>query len=534
MKTIFLDCTLRDGGYYNNWNFSPDLIAEYLSAMEAVAADYVELGFRSFDASGFKGACAYTSDSFIRTLPVPAGLKIGVMMNAAELVSHSDGPVGGAKLMFVPAAESPVDLVRFACHVHEFEATLPVCAWLKDIGYEVGINLMQVADRSTEEVVRIGQLASRYPLDVLYFADSLGSMDPEKAASIVQALRQHWKGALGIHTHDNMGRAMANTLQAISEGVTWVDCTVTGMGRGPGNLQSEYMLLELEKIRGEKINIGPLLGLIRRHFGPMQAQYGWGKNPFYYLAGQFGIHPTYIQEMLQDPRYGEAEILSVIEYLCEVGGKKFSNATLEAGRQMYGGESAGTWSPASVMKDREVLLIGSGPGVYAHRDAIENFVRLRRPYVIALNTQTSIDSSLIDLRTACHPFRLLADSKAYRNLPQPLAIPASRVSTLVLEALGSVKIFDFGLAVEHGRFEFHDSSAVTPSPLAVAYALALTTSGNAIRVLLAGFDGYKADDPRTLEMDGLLATYQAHPESLPLLAITPTRYRLPSTSIYAY
>ena len=116
---------------------------------------------------------------------------------------------------------------------------------------------MQVADRSTEEVERFGQLASHYPLDVLYFADSLGGIDPEQTASLVQALRKHWRGALGIHTHDNMGRALANTLRAVSEGVSWVDSTVTGMGRGPGNLQTEYMLIELEKIRGKKVNLGP-------------------------------------------------------------------------------------------------------------------------------------------------------------------------------------------------------------------------------------------------------------------------------------
>jgi 4-hydroxy 2-oxovalerate aldolase len=532
MKTIILDCTLRDGGYYNSWDFSASLIAEYLSTMDAVAVDYVELGFRSFDTSGFKGGCAYTRDSFIRTLDVPAGLKIGVMINSAELLSHQEGAVGAAKLLFVPAAESPVDLVRIACHANEFEATLPVCAWLKDIGYEVGINLMQVADRSTEEVERFGQLASHYPLDVLYFADSLGGIDPEQTASLVQALRKHWRGALGIHTHDNMGRALANTLRAVSEGVSWVDSTVTGMGRGPGNLQTEYMLIELEKIRGKKVNLGPLLGLIRRHFGPMQAQYGWGKNPLYYLAGQHGIHPTYVQEMLRDPRYGEAEILSVMEHLCEVGGKKFSTATLDAGRQMYGGEPAGTWAPSTIMKNREVLLIGSGPGVSAHRNAIEYLIRSRKPFVIALNTQTSIDSAQIDLRAACHPFRLLADCKSYRNLPQPLAIPASRIPKLVRETLGPVKQLDFGLAVKPGQFEFHETSAVTPSSLVVAYALALATSGNATRILLAGFDGYAADDLRTLEMEELLAAYQDHPQALPLLAITPTRYNIHSASVY--
>jgi 4-hydroxy 2-oxovalerate aldolase len=533
MSLTVIDCTLRDGGYYNNWDFSRELIVEYLAAMEAASVDYVELGFRSFDTVGFRGACAYTTDRFIRSLPIPAGLKIGVMLNAAELIRHPDGPVEAAKLLFKAAAQSPVTLVRIACHVHEFETVLLVCVCLNEIGYQVGINLMQVADRTAQEIERIGRVASDYPLDVLYFADSLGSLDPNQAAEIVRTLRLHWKGAIGIHTHDNMGLAVANTLRAIDEGVTWVDSTVTGMGRGPGNAQTEYVVIELAKRRGKAINLTPLLALIRRYFQPMQALYGWGSNPYYYLAGQYGIHPTYVQEMLGDPRYGEAEILSVMEHLRAVGGKKFSPMTMEDGRQMYGGEAVGSWMPANDIQGREVLILGAGPGVAAHREELQHLVRERRLFVIALNTQTSIDEKLIDVRAACHPFRLLADCEKYRTLPQPVVMPGARLPDVIPDTLLAVKRHDFGLAIKPGVFEFHETFAVTPSSLVVAYALAMATSGKAKRILLAGFDGFGADDPRTVEMEDLLITYQAAAGALPLLSITPTRYNIPSSSVYA-
>ncbi|WP_020654762.1 aldolase catalytic domain-containing protein [Massilia niastensis] len=529
-----IDCTLRDGGYYNNWDFSQDLIRDYLRAMAAAAVDYVELGFRSFETSnGFRGACAYTTDSFIRSLDIPAGMKIGVMMNAAELVNHPAGPVDAAKLLFVPAAESPVTLVRFACHFHEIEKTLPVCAWLKSVGYTVGINLMQIADRTEAEIEQLALLANDYPLDALYFADSLGSMDPAQTAYIVRTLRRHWKGALGIHTHDNMGKAIANTLRAIEEGVTWVDSTVTGMGRGPGNAQTEYVVIELEKLRGTKVNMSPLLALIREHFGPMKAHYGWGANPYYYIAGQYGLHPTYIQEMQSDPRYGEAEILSVIEYLRTVGGKKFSAKVMDAGRQLYGGELDGTWAPAEDIQSRDVLIIGAGPGVAAHRAALERVAREKNLFVIALNTQTGIDADLIDVRAACHPFRLLADREVYRTLPQPVVVPASRLTDLLGDAPFAPNQRDFGMSVKPGVFEFHERFAVVPSSLVVAYALALATSGKASRILLAGFDGYAADDPRMAEVEELLAAYQKSSGALPLLSVTPTRFKISSTSVYA-
>ena len=89
MKALLLDCTLRDGGYYNDWDFSPNLIADYLDAMTALKVDFVEIGFRSLKNEGFKGGCAFSSDSFIESLEVPMEFtnKIGVMVNGSELTS---------------------------------------------------------------------------------------------------------------------------------------------------------------------------------------------------------------------------------------------------------------------------------------------------------------------------------------------------------------------------------------------------------------------------------------------------------------
>lgn len=93
----------------------------------------------------------------------------------------------------------------------------------------------------------------------------------------------------------------------------------------------------------------------------MQAKYGWGTNPYCYLTGKYGIHPTYIQEMLSDSRYSDEDPLAVIEHLRQVGGKSFSVQTLETGRHFYSGEPSDTWAPASLIAGREVLVLGSGP-----------------------------------------------------------------------------------------------------------------------------------------------------------------------------
>ena len=138
-------------------------------------------------------------------------------------------------------------------------------------------------------------------------------------ALTIKILRTYWKGDLGIHTHNNLGKAIANSLSSIQNGVNWVDCTVTGMGRGPGNAQTEYLLIEMQNIKKRNFDISPVLKLINSHFGPMQQKYKWGSNPYYYLAGKHGIHPTYIQEMLMI-NFEENEIMAAIDQLRLSGG----------------------------------------------------------------------------------------------------------------------------------------------------------------------------------------------------------------------
>lgn len=530
---LLLDCTLRDGGYYNSWDFPIDVINSYLKAMQAAEVDIVELGLRSLKNEGFSGACAYSTDVFLRTLDLPEGLAVSVMVNAVELISDSDSLEFTLESLFPEAANtSPVSVVRIACHVHEFERALPASTWLKERGFIVGFNLMQVADRSQAEVENLALQASKWPLDVLYFADSMGSMGPEQTSEIILWLRKYWHGPLGIHTHDNMGMALQNSLRAFTEGVTWLDATVTGMGRGPGNAKTEYLTLELSQYRGASCNMVPLMGIIKNIFQPMQYRCGWGANTYYYMAGKYGIHPTYIQEMLSDARYSEEDIIAVIEHLKFGGGKRFSLNTLDAARNFYQGPTRGQWEPKTLLNGREVLLLGAGISITEHREALEVYIRKTKPFVLALNTQSQIDAGLIDARVACHPVRLLADCEAHTKLPQPLITPASMLPDDVRQALNGKELLDFGLEVQIGVFKFSEKYAVIPTSLVIAYALAVATSGNSSRIQLAGFDGYTADDPRTSEIQQLFNLYTASASSVEFLSVTPTRYSIPVRSIY--
>jgi 4-hydroxy 2-oxovalerate aldolase len=305
------------------------------------------------------------------------------------------------------------------------------------------------------------------------------------------------------------------------------------MGRGPGNAQTENMLVELARLTGQSIKLAPLLDLISRHFGPMKAKYGWGQNPFYHLAGQYGIHPTFVQAMLSDARYSDEDVLSVIEHLRGRGGKKYIESELEQGRQRFGSAALGTWRPAEQLEGRVVLIIGAGQSASANREELEQYIRECRPFVVALNTQSALDIELINIRVACHPVRLVADCDTYRRLAQPLVVPVNSLDPLVRESLSTIQLYNFGLSIQPNTFRFEDDYAVVPTSMVLAYALAMCVSGRAQRILLAGFDGYGHGDPRNSEMEELISLYQSSETSLPLLSITPTVYPIPSTSIYA-
>lgn len=527
-----LDCTLRDGGYYNGWDFPLDLTNQYLEAMQASGVSIVELGLRSLINKGFKGASAYTTDSYLDTLTIPSELKVAVMINASELIGDTPLDEVLEKLFPLNSDDSRVEVVRIASHVHEFIKALPACRWLKERGYIVGFNLMQIADRSQGEVESLALEASKYSIDALYFADSMGSMDPNQTSTIISWLRKYWHGAMGIHTHDNMGLALQNTLQAIADGVTWLDATVTGMGRGPGNARTEELAIEIAENKKQKIDMVPLMGIIKEYFQPLKNECGWGSNPYYYLSGKYGIHPTYIQEMLSDSRYSEEDILAAISHLKVEGGKKFSANTLDASRHFYKGSGKGKWKPESTLSGKEILILGAGPGVAAHKLAIERFIKSRKPVVIALNTQSSVSQDLIDFRVACHPVRLLADCSTHVNLEQSLITPASMLPKDVLKSLDGKELLDFGLTIKDDAFECGPSCAVLPNSLVISYALAISSSGNAKRILLAGFDGYGADDPRSKEMQDTLDLF-CKTQNIDLMSVTPTTYRIPTSSIYA-
>jgi 4-hydroxy 2-oxovalerate aldolase len=532
-KIKLLDCTLRDGGYYNNWDFEKKLVEDYLLAMDDLKIDFVEIGFRFYENDGFKGAFAYSTDDYLKTLSIPEGLtnKLGVMLNGSD-ISNPNTQTDILEQLFNHRSESPVSLVRIACHVNAFIDCLPASKWLKEKGYIVGFNIMQIADCSSNEIKNLAKACNKYPIDVLYFADSMGGMNPSDVTEITKAFREEWSGDIGIHTHDNKCQAISNSLEAVRNNVKWVDSTVTGMGRGPGNAQTEFAILALEEYRLNKGNPTKLFEVIQKYFKNLKDKYSWGTNPFYYMAGQYSIHPTFIQAMLNDNRYSEEDIVAIIEYLKINGGKKFSYSTLETARNFYSTKAKGTWVPRKIIEGKKVLIIGSGPGAKKYKKEIENFIKTTSPFVIALNTQSNINEELIDAHSACHPVRLLADSKEHLKYQNPLIIPKSMLPEKVKLEFKNKKVFDYGIEISNKGFDFYINHGRVPYSLVMAYTFAVATSGKASLIYMVGFDGYDDGDPRNNESEKIISDYKKSKKALNLISLTPTKYSLRQQSIF--
>jgi 4-hydroxy 2-oxovalerate aldolase len=531
-----LDCTLRDGGYYNNWDFPSDVVEAYLKAVAEAKIDYVELGLRDFPKDDFLGAYAYTTEEYLNAIELPLGPVYGVMVNAKTILSRSLSIIEVIDLLFVSASASKISLVRIAAHFSEVEQCAPIVKYLKTLGYIVSLNLMQAGGKASEKVTEKARQATEWGvLDVLYFADSLGNMDGHEVERIVNALRQGWIGPIGIHTHNNMGKGLDNTLTANKLGVTWLDTTITGMGRGAGNTQTECLLAVLDK-SDSNYNAKPIYELVIRYFEPMQKDYGWGSNLLYFLGAQNDVHPTYIQNLLSNTHYGTEEIIGAIDYLSKLESTTSYNGVelnTALSFNFSQNEVSGTTAVKALFSNKHVLVITNGPSTQKYSDAIELYIRSQSPIVISVNIADAISTDLIDYYVISHNSKYLADLSSYTQLDKPIILPKHRFSQPELALISNCDILDYGLKIEKNQLSAQKTHAVIPFDITVAYVLAMLLESKPSSIKVVGLDGYEKNDPRQQEMLSIFGLYNTIKESKHITSLTPTSYTINKSSIYA-
>jgi 4-hydroxy 2-oxovalerate aldolase len=533
MPLKILDCTFRDGGYYNNWDFSRQTVLRYLKAIEGSGIDVIEIGFRFPKLNKYLGAHAYSTDAYLRTLPVPNDVDLAVMINAKDFVDRRLDSEEVIDNVFVNKADSPITMVRIAAHLKEVPDCQALVGRLKEKGYVVGLNLMQVGGCAKKHLEQLAKsIAGWGTVDVLAFADSLGNMDDVDICRTVKALQKYWKGPLGVHTHDNMGRALTNSLVAMDAGASWIDATIHGMGRGPGNARMEYLLVELMRRGVKSVQPDLIFPLVLKDFSELHSQFGWGSNLLYFLTGAYSVHPTYVQEMINLDNQSADNVISALEYLRDDGANSYDEDRLREAVTPTAVSYPGKWSAEGWAKGRSVLLVGTGPWLGEHVDQLVQYIDTTNPIVISLNTNTPLPGEKVSAFTACHPIRFAMEADQYNKLPAPLIAPIAAASDAVRSVIVPDIIFDYGMTVEANRFAANETYCVIPCRLASIYAMAIANAAGAKEILLAGFDGYHPSNPLQQEMEEAFAIYNSTPGTIPITAVTPTTYSITQSSLF--
>ncbi len=280
-----IDCTVRDGGLANAFDFSLDTVQAIYREVSATGVPVIELGYMTSPdlmERGKLGVWRFCTDELLRDVVGDAKkAKLAVMVDVGRV--HVEA--------IPPRDQSCLDWIRVAFYLHQVDEALVVIAAAVAKGYQVSANLMAVshARHRTDELNSALHKLAQSPVTVVYVVDSNGALYPQDVTELVQWYRTELGGKpVGMHAHNNLQLAFANTLVALDAGATYADATVFGIGRGAGNCPLELLLAHLQ---GVSADLKPLLRVIREQLIPQSATCEWGYTVPYVLTGMTDQHP---------------------------------------------------------------------------------------------------------------------------------------------------------------------------------------------------------------------------------------------------
>lgn len=539
-KTKILDCTLRDGGYYNEWDFGFGLADSLFTSLNDTGIDIVEVGYKAPPQPGFAGLYRYCPESQLERLRKLSRVQYAFMIDAKEFLGPDlrvDRNLVRAHIR--PRAESIFSWCRIATHQSTLEGATELVREIRDLGYQVCFNAMGFSLLTEQQISETLRKVAAAGSDVFYFADSFGSLRPEDVLRYLRLIRSEYGGAIGIHTHDNQGLAFANSEAAIDAGVDYVDGTVMGMGRGAGNLKLEQLLLSLY-FRGNRQDLNPyaLVDLIETHFEPLHREYRWGWDFSYMLSGLQNIHPTYCQKLKSSHQFTLGQVAGILREIPPAKRSSFNAALLAEStarvlpRQQQGGADRVTppqfTAPAGVGK---VLVVGTGPSVREHAAALRGFIDRHRPLVIECNHSGALDG-VPRLVAALNEVRLaeLSTLGQLAGVEAVLTGLDTVPADLVLPHLHRVPC-----RLKAATVAFGGGQVEIPAFVVGMFAVAVAASFAPQQLYVAGFDGF-ADPARKqdhAEMQGFWdqLARQLGGGAVPV-SLLPTTYTLPTSSVY--
>ena len=198
--------------------------------------------------------------------------------------------------------DSVIDLVRTATYIHQIPSAIEMIEDAKNKGYETSANLMAVSKVNDKDLENGLELLANSCVDVIYLVDSFGAFYPEqirRLADIYLNIAAKTGKKIGIHAHNNQNLAFANTIEGLTAGISYLDATVCGMGRGAGNCFMESLLAFLKNPR---YNLSVIMDFIEKYMLQMKKEYDWGFDIPYLLTGIFNSHPSSAINFIKEGR----------------------------------------------------------------------------------------------------------------------------------------------------------------------------------------------------------------------------------------
>ncbi|WP_392538744.1 4-hydroxy-2-oxovalerate aldolase [Legionella sp. 227] len=248
---MLLDASLRDGGHRTNFHFEDMHLEKIIGPLDNSGIEYIEIGYRNEMLApttvGRAGLCKKDYLLLCRSLIQKAKMVVMVFPNN---LTQND---------LMELKECGVDLLRICIAKNELASALPKIQMIKNAHMNVSVNLMHISYYQDNELTDSIQKISEYEPDIIYFADSNGSLLPSRTQKIYEQYTSKYPFPFGFHAHDNLGLAQANALAAMDSGVRFIDASLAGMGKGTGNLKTEFFVAYLHSIQLKKYNLEEVL-----------------------------------------------------------------------------------------------------------------------------------------------------------------------------------------------------------------------------------------------------------------------------------
>ncbi|OGJ89064.1 MAG: nucleoid-structuring protein H-NS [Candidatus Raymondbacteria bacterium RifOxyA12_full_50_37] len=292
-----VDCTIRDGGLMNKSNFSMELVRAVYKAICASGIQVVELGYRNskklFDPKEY-GPWRFCDEAVLRDVvgEKKGDTKIAVMMDSHK-ADYND---------LLPREKSVVDMVRVATYVKDIDKAIKIEQEARARGYQTTINIMAISHTIEWELDEaLQQIDKETEVQACYIVDSFGALYSEDIDYYVQKYRKYLHNKeIGIHCHNSMQLAFANTIEGIIKNANWLDATLCGMGRASGNCATELLLGFL---KNPKFDLRPVLDVVGAHIYPLREHISWGGEiiPFQ-IAGMLNMRPDEALKLMELPK----------------------------------------------------------------------------------------------------------------------------------------------------------------------------------------------------------------------------------------